>query len=427
MTKNNNYIDPDRLQEGEKKPEFILASKAKKLGIYTGKAYFECPHCKKERGKKGKIRYSPFVLKEPFRSKNAGEIVDFEKYGQCFSTSCSHHDGVYPNEKNGFRYSHLGFPILTNTTKKENNSWQKGNKTAVCHDITAEYFKEMTDYDVIDETFLNGQIFTLEDYTNKQYGVRVMKNENVGLNCGLMNWALSKGYQRDKIDKAFEELGIQRGPMKQIEKGKIRIYSMGSLCLLTDLKDRVIDGRILYLDPYSNKRFRNENFTEIDFPIENFFHDEFLHCYTPKYLENKQDSTKQGYRMGSTLFGLARLRRMIEEKGVENVKVTLQEGIKQTLVATLDLPKYCHLSTISEGGLREENIALLQRLGVRSVCLIPDKDFDKIWTKKAEYIMCILNDKTRLEKEHLDRIHLFVSSVLQNVSCLRHGEDTADL
>ena len=49
----SNFIDPDKLQKGETKPEFILASTAKKLGIYTGKAYFECSHCLREREERG--------------------------------------------------------------------------------------------------------------------------------------------------------------------------------------------------------------------------------------------------------------------------------------------------------------------------------------------------------------------------------------
>ena len=442
----SNFIDPDKLQKGETKPEFILASTAKKLGIYTGKAYFECPHCLRERGKKGKVRYSPYVLKEDFRNYRAGEIVDFEKYGRCFSTSCSHYEGVYPSSENGFRYSWLGFPISTNNQSKSTSkglnkkAFQKNNlpkhldKVSIHSDKVAEYFKEQTDYDTIDEDWLKKPIFIPEDeedkkngVVNKKYGVRVWINEQIGLDHSLMKWALSKGYQRDKIEKACEELGIQGGPIKRIEKdGKI-IYSKSSLCLLTDLNDRIIDGRIHYLDPETNKRFRNENFPNLDFPIEYFFHDDYLHCYTPQYLNHKQDSTWQDYRTSNSLFGLHRLRKMIWEKGPDNVKVGLQEGLKQTLCATMDLPQYAFLSTISESGLKIDNIALLQRLRIKSVCIIPDKGFESLWTKKAGDIMQRLNNPTRLEREHLDRIHLFVSSVLQSVKCLKSGEDTADL
>ncbi len=436
---NRNFIDPDKLQKGETKPEFILASTAKKLGIYTGKAYFECPHCLRERGKKGKIRYTPYVLKNDFRGHRAGEIVDFEKYGRCFSTSCSHYEGVYPSSENGFRYSLLGFPISIDNQSKsmsrglnkvadyKNNSPKHLDKVPIHSDKVAEYFKEQTDYDTIDRQWLKEQIFTPKDEVDKRYGVRVRQNENNGYDHSLLRWALSKGYQRDTIEKTCEELGIQDGPIKIIEKEGKTIYSKSSLCLLTDLNDRIIDGRIQYLDYETNKRFRNENFREINFPIEDFFHDDYLHRYTPQYLNHKQDSTKQDYRSGNSLFGLQRLRKMIWENGPDNVRVILQEGIKQTLCATMDLPKYAFLSTISESGLKVENIALLQRLRVRSVCIIPDKDFFQVWTKKAQDIMQILNNPTRLEKEHLDRIHLYVSSVLQSVKCLRHGEDTADL
>ena len=442
----NNFIDPDKLQKGETKPEFILASTAKKLGIHTGKAYFECPHCLRERGKRGKVRYSPYVLKNDFRGHRAGEIVDFERYGRCFSTSCSHYEGVYPSSENGFRYSLLGFPISVNNQSKRMSNQSKNlsnglnkkayqrnnlskhlNKVSIHSGKVAEYFKEQTDYDTIDSQWLKKQIFTLKDEVDKRYGVRVRQNENNGYDHSLMKWALSKGYQRDKIEKACEELGIQEGPIKIIEKEGKRIYSKSSLCLLTDLNDRIIDGRIHYLDPETNKRFRNENFRDLDFSIEDFFHDDYLHCYTPQYLNHKQDSTQQDYHVGNSLFGLHRLRKMIWENGPDNVRVALQEGIKQTFCATMDLPQYAFLSTISESGLKIENIALLQRLRIKSVCIIPDKGFEPLWTNKAGDIMQRLNNPTRLEREHLDRIHLYVSSVLQSVKCLRHGEDTADL
>jgi hypothetical protein len=292
FSKSNNFEKPTfELQQGET----------------TQYQVYNCPFCG------GKLKYTPYVYKERFRDCEAGEIVDFYRFGKCFRTSCPAHDGIYPSYGNGYRYDMANksnkpysntFGNTANSISNEGNKISKeGNKISNCPNIISNYStpilppknivtstkslpysaKTITtgNYDTITvdeiknfrrmgkQNIVVCNYYYIDDNDNKKpvnisIGVKGnITSINSSLKTNLIIPTFTSYTEKD-IDKCLREMGVRGGLTKTVIVNNDVHRFDATLFYYFDTQKNVRTARIIYYDE-NGKRFKPEKYKKYNF------------------------------------------------------------------------------------------------------------------------------------------------------------------
>ncbi len=310
---NQNKNPNDDLAYGEQKPEFELERDNRNKF-----KYYDCPFC-------GEHKFTPYVYKNNFRDKRAGDYVDFSVtgFGMCFKGKCKFHDGIYPNYANGFRYSMAGkkpsnvsstsvsFTPNFNIIKKGNKISNKQNIISNHQNIisnqqniisnystpilppknivtstkslpcSAKTITKECNYDIVlaDEiksfTRKGKQNIVACDYyyidnndNKKPVNISIgIKGKITSINSSLKTNLIAPtftSYKEEDIDKCLREMWVGGGLTKTVIVNNDVYRFDATLYYYLDTQRKIRTARIIYYDK-DGKRFKPENHKKYQF------------------------------------------------------------------------------------------------------------------------------------------------------------------
>ena len=452
---NQNKNPNDDLAYGEQKPEFELERDNRNKF-----KYYDCPFC-------GEHKFTPYVYKNNFRDKRAGDYVDFSVtgFGMCFKGKCKFHGGISPNYVNGFRYSMAGkkpsnvsstsvsFTPNFNIIKKVNNisnqqniisnhqniisnkqniistystplvtppndiaytSTMPSNSTLPSLEYSSELFPEEEKYDILDKDWLRTYSTS---YTQHKYGYTITTSGNLNhYECGLYDY-LNK-FSIEHVKRTFNQMCVSGGITKHIYGKDLNLTSTSTVYWLKDLEGNILDGILVYLNA-NGHRIKNKNFEHLGIKIEDFgFHVSWVHSLYENYQMYEKHNLDYKYNDKKIPFGLYNLKQCVKEKGVENVNVYVTEAPKTATILKVLYPdpQYAFISVLSLGGLKTQMLKDLKTLNIKKICLLPDKgEGYKRWNEKKDRIANELG------------IEILIDNYLEYRDDLQEGADLIDI
>ncbi len=311
----NNNPD-DNLAIGEQRPEFELERDSRNKF-----KYYDCPFC-------GEHKFTPFVYKNNFRDKKAGDYVDFSVtgFGMCFKGKCKFHNGIYPSYDNGYRYSMAGkkpsnvsstsvsftpnFNIINKIknfiSKKSDNISKEESKISNYPNIISNYSTPiLSPKNIVTSTstkslpystktiatVCNYDTITVDEIKNftrkgKQNIVEcdyyyIDSNDNkkpVNISIGVKGTITSinsslktnliiptfTSYKEDDINKCLREMLVRGGLTKTVIVNGDVHRFDATLYYYFDTQIKVRTARIIYYDA-DGKRFKPEKYKKYDF------------------------------------------------------------------------------------------------------------------------------------------------------------------
>ena len=301
INKNFNFTLPSFGKSNNfEKPKFELQH-----GETTQYQVYDCPFCG------GKLKYTPYVYKERFRGCEAGEIVDFYRFGKCFRTSCPAHDGIYPRYDNGYRYdmanksySNTFGNTINNISKEGNKISKEGNNISNYPNIISNYStpilppknivtstkslpcsaKTITkecNYDTIladeiksftrkgKQNIVACNYYYIDNNDNKKpVNISIgIKGKITSINSSLKTNLIVPtftSYKEEDIDKCLREMWVGGGLTKTVIVNNDVYRFDATLYYYLDTQMKVHTARIIYYDK-DGKRFKPENHKKYQF------------------------------------------------------------------------------------------------------------------------------------------------------------------